>query len=63
MLHILKSRERKMKIYIYSNDTGEQIDRIEGVDNNDCEDKAAEAKWDSNEYHYAYCDVVNSNAV
>lgn len=51
-----------MKIYIYSNETGKQVDAIEGADNDECENLASE-KWDSNEYHYSYCDVPVSDAV
>ena len=51
-----------MTIYIYSNETGDQVDRIEGIDNDECE-RLADDKWGSNDYHYSYCDVPWSNAV
>ena len=51
-----------MTIYIYSNETGRQVDAIEGRDNAECERMAAE-KWSSNDYHWSYNDVPVSNAV
>jgi hypothetical protein len=51
-----------MIIYIYSDETGEQVDAIEGMDNADCERKANEA-WGSNDYHWSYINVEKSNAV
>jgi hypothetical protein len=51
-----------MTIYIYSNETGKQVEAIEGRDNAECEKLAAE-KWGSNEYHWSYNDVLISNAV
>ena len=51
-----------MIIYIYSNETGKQVDAIEGENNRDCERKAEE-KWGSNDYHWSYKDVPLSNAV
>jgi hypothetical protein len=50
-----------MIIYIYSNETNNQVDAIEGVDNADCEQQA-DAKWCSNDYHYSYVDQPVSNA-
>lgn len=52
----------KMIIYIYSNETGKQVDAIEGADNADCERKA-EDKWGSNDYHYSYSNQPVNNAV
>lgn len=51
-----------MIIYVYSNETGKQVDAIEGQDNAECERLAAD-KWSSNDYHYSYCDTPTSNAV
>lgn len=51
-----------MIIYIYSNETGKQVDAIEGADNAECE-RIAGGKWSSNDYHWSYNDVPVSNAV
>lgn len=51
-----------MTIYIYSNETGKQVDAIQGADNNECE-RLAEDKWGSNEHHFAYTGAPVSNAV
>ena len=50
-----------MTIYIYSNETGKQVDAIEGRDSLDCETKAA-AGWSTNDFHFSYLDVPVSNA-
>ena len=49
-------------IYIYSNETGKQVDAIEGANNAACE-AAAEDKWGSNDYHWSYTNTETSNAV
>ncbi len=54
--------ERKMVIYIYSNEDGKQVDAIEGNDNAECEKLAGE-KWGSDDYHWSYADVHVSDAV
>jgi hypothetical protein len=46
-----------MVIYVYSNETGRQVDAIEGRDNAECD------KWGSNDYHWSYSNVAASNAV
>jgi len=51
-----------MIIYIYSNQTGLQVDAIEGRDNVECERLAGD-NWGSNDYHWAYMDLTVSNAV
>ena len=51
-----------MTIYIYSNETGKQVDAIEGVDNAECERKADD-KWGSNDYHWSYTEAPASDAV
>ena len=51
-----------MKIYVYSNETGRQVDGIEGGDNAECERLAGD-KWGSNDYHWSYTDRPVSNAV
>lgn len=51
-----------MTIYIYSNETGRQVDAIEGRDNAECE-RLANEKWSSNDYHWSYNDVPVSNAI
>lgn len=51
-----------MTIYIYDNETGKQVDAIDGKDNDDCEAQA-DAKWGSDEYHWSYCNQPVSNAV
>jgi hypothetical protein len=51
-----------MTIYIYSNETGCQVDAIDGPDNAECE-RLANEKWSSNDYHWSYKDVPVSNAV
>ena len=51
-----------MTIYIYSNETGKQVDAIDGEDNADCELQALQ-KWSDSDYHYSYCDQPISNAV
>ena len=50
-----------MTIYIYSNETNEQVAAIEGVDYKECE-KLADEQFGSNDYHFSYCDVPISNA-
>jgi len=50
-----------LTIYIYSNETGEQVDAIEGADNEECERRADE-RWGSNDYHWSYNDQPVSNA-
>lgn len=49
-------------IYVYSNETGKQVDAIKGADNRECESLAQE-KWSSNDYHYSYKNVEVSDAV
>lgn len=49
-------------IYIYSNETGQQVDHYAGSDNADCE-RWANEHWGSNDYHWSYVDVPRSNAV
>lgn len=51
-----------MTIYVYSNETGKQVDAIEGADNRECE-ALAEEKWGSNDYHWSYKDVAVSDAI
>lgn len=50
-----------MTIYIYSNKTGEQVGSIEGADNAACEAQA-DAQYGSNDYHWSYVDMPDSNA-
>lgn len=50
-----------MTIYIYSNETGKQVDAIEGSDNTDCE-RLAQDKWGSDDYHWSYINTDTSNA-
>lgn len=45
-----------MTIYIYSNETGEQVEAIECMDNAECERLA-------NDYHWSYSDAAKSDAV
>lgn len=42
-----------MKLYVYSNETGEVVDIIEGDSNEDCESQMAD-KWDTNDYSATY---------
>ena len=58
----LHSKGYEMTLYIYSNDSGEQIDAINGCDNYDCEQQADE-KYGSNDYHWSYVDQDISDAV
>lgn len=51
-----------MVIYVYSNETGQQVDAIKGADNSECE-RLADKTWGSNDYHWSYCDQPISNAV
>lgn len=51
-----------MTIYIYSNETGLQVDRYTGKDNADCE-SWAERKYGSNDFHWSYTDMERSNAI
>jgi hypothetical protein len=51
-----------MIIYVYSNETGRQVDAIEGRDNVECERLAAQ-KWSSNDFHWSYNNMPVSNAV
>ena len=51
-----------MTIYIYSNETGEQVAHYEGRNNDDCE-QWAEDHYGSNDYHWSYCDQPISNAI
>jgi hypothetical protein len=51
-----------MKIFIYSNETGEQVDSIEGLGNRECEQLALQ-KYGCDDYHWSYVDVPVSNAV
>jgi hypothetical protein len=51
-----------MTLYIYSNETGKQVASIEGADNAECEQLAAD-QWGSNDYHWSYTDVPVSTAV
>ena len=53
--------EMTTTIYIYSNETGDQVDAIAGKDNDDCE-RLANEKWGSNDYHWSYIDTPVSNA-
>jgi hypothetical protein len=62
MVEMSSAGRRKMTIYVYSNETGHQVDAIEGRDNAECEKLAGE-KWSSNDYHWSYTDVPMSNAV
>ncbi|MDN5937877.1 MAG: hypothetical protein L0H83_04380 [Salinisphaera sp.] len=50
-----------MTIYIYSNETGEQVGAVHGADEAECE-RVAESEWGYNDYHWSYCDVAVSNA-
>lgn len=50
-----------MKIYIYDNESGKQVDSYYGADNADCEQWADE-HYGSNDYHWSYCDQPVSNA-
>lgn len=59
---LTSKQEIDMTIYVYSNETGKQIDAIEGADNKECESLADE-KWGSNDYHWSYQDMPLSNAV
>jgi len=49
-------------IYIYNNETGKQVDAIEGFDNNECENLAQD-KWGSDDYHWSYANAAISDAV
>lgn len=40
-------------IYIYSNETGERVDTINGADNVECE-RIANDTWGSNDYYWSY---------
>ena len=51
-----------MTIYIYDNETGYQVDAIDGEDCAECERKAND-KYGINDYHWSYCDQPISNAV
>ena len=51
-----------MTIYIYSNETGKQVDAIEGADNAECE-ALAQDKWGSNDFHWSYKNVEVSDAI
>ena len=51
-----------MIIYVYSNETGRQVDAIEGIDNAECE-RLADDKWGSNDHHWSYSNVPVSTAV
>jgi hypothetical protein len=51
-----------MTLYIYSNETGQQVARIEGPDSTECE-QLAQQEWNSNDFHYSYVDAPVSNAV
>ena len=51
-----------MTIFIYSNETGRQVDRYTGKDNAECE-TWAENTYGGNDYHWSYTDVDVSNAV
>ncbi len=51
-----------MRIYVYSNESGEQVAHYDGADNNECE-ALADAHWSSNDYHWSYSDVPISDAV
>jgi len=54
--------ESNMTIYIYSNETGKQVDAIEGADNAECE-ALAQDKWGSNDFHWSYKNVEVSDAI
>lgn len=54
--------EIDMTIYIYSNETGEQIAHHTAETNEQCEQWAMD-QYGSNDYHWSYCDVEQSNAV
>lgn len=49
-----------MTIYVYSNETGDQVASYDGADNAECERKAL-ADYCSNDYHVSYVDVAHSN--
>lgn len=51
-----------MTIYIYSNETGKQVDSYTGRSNEDCE-AWADRNYCNNDYHYSYVDTPVSNAV
>jgi len=48
-------------IYVYSNETGQQVAHHTGADNDACE-QWADDNYGINDYHWAYCDVAVSNA-
>ena len=50
-----------MTIYIYSNETGLQVDSYAGKDNADCE-AWAERQFGNNDFHWSYTDTERSNA-
>jgi hypothetical protein len=49
-----------MKIYVYRNADGQQVDAIEGTDSTDCERKAAE-KWGTDDHHSSFNDAPVSH--
>lgn len=51
-----------MTIYIYSNETGHQVDNRHGNSWEECL-AWADAEYGSNDYHYSESDVPVSNAV
>lgn len=57
-----KQSGKKMTIYIYSNETGQQVDCYTGKDNADC-NAWAEKAYGSNDCHWSYTDSDASNAV
>jgi len=51
-----------MTIYIYSNETGKQVDSHTANDNAACE-KWANDEYGSNDFHWSYTDQEVSDAV
>jgi len=51
-----------MTIYIYSNETGKQVDSYTADDNNACEQWASD-NYGFNDYHWSYSDMPVSNAI
>jgi rubredoxin len=49
-------------IYVYSNETGKQVDAIEAATPEECLALATE-KWNTNDFHFSSRNVEISNAI
>ncbi len=49
-----------LTIYIYDNETGKQVDAIQGRNNTECESRADD-KWGSNDYTWDYINAARIN--